>query len=119
MIFVCDIDKEETYVDSNGVTWWGSKYQGQCNVLKLYKPLEGVVVQGIEVVSVFKEDKIIKVKVSCDEDLTGLYLCPKIVGTLDDDKHITEVSYNRTTLDVVPLSENFSVEGLKGFEKEK
>lgn len=114
--YVVDLCKTSEHTDTNGITWWSDKFLGTPNVLKLYKPLEGVeVCEGITIVTVFEKDGIIKAYVEADTDMiTGKFLSPQITGCVKNGT-VVSVDYNKTTLCEVPLSENYATDGLKGF----
>lgn len=117
MEFVCDICKEESYVDDNGLNWWGVSYKGTPDILKLFKTLEGQNSNGVEVLEVFKDSGKIKVKVQCEEDLQGLFLSTELKGEVDGQKNVVSVDYNSVKLCNLPVCKEYSVKGLEGFIK--
>ena len=110
--FVVDICKTSQYTDNNGVTWWSDKYRGSPDILKLYKSLEGKQAIGITVTNVFEEGNVIKAYVSSENDISGYYINPCVIGELTEDKHIESIAYSSISLAGIPLVEEYAVEGL-------
>lgn len=114
MKFTVVLDKTSQYTDVNGVTWWSDRYEG-VSPLDVYSHLVGQEFHGcIEIVNVWEEDSLIKAIVEADGDLSGAWLCPKIIGTLDEDKYLISISSEKTTLsEECPITFEPSVEGLQ------
>lgn len=111
-VFIVDICKTSQYTDNNGVTWWSDKYRGTPDILKLYKGLEGEQVLGTTITNVFEEGNVIKAYVSSENDISGYYINPRVIGELTEDKHIESIDYSSISLAGIPLVEEYAVEGL-------
>lgn len=113
--YVVDLDRNTEYTDTNGVVWWGSNYRASGTVLDLYKPLEGMYVNGITITEVFRNGSIIQAYVETDMvEMEGLYLSPRISCNVEFD-NVISVEYEATALDSVCIIPLYSVEGLRGF----
>ena len=60
----------------------------------------------------FEEDSVIKAYVSSENDISGYYINPCIMGELTEDKHIESINYSSISLAGIPLVEEYAVEGL-------
>ena len=116
MLYIVDVDKQEDYTDGNSVTWWGHKYRGSPDVLKLYQKLEGKEKQGIKVVKAIKEGVWIKLVVECQEDISGFYLNTGLKGILTEDNHVESIEYDSIHIVELPLSDNYAVPGAEPFK---
>lgn len=116
MLYIVDVDKQSSYTDGNGITWWSHKYRGSPDVLKLYQRLEGEEKHGIKVVKAIKDGVWIKLVVECDEDISGLYLNTGLKAELTEDNDIESIEYDSIHIVDIPFSDNYAIGDAKPFK---